>query len=97
MSYQFHVGMQVVCVDARIGRVIPRHDLTKGRIYTIRGIDPDRSGELGLYLEEVRLPNYPQSGEEISFAFWRFRPVKRTDISIFQQMLAPKPRVTENV
>jgi hypothetical protein len=87
----YHVGQKVICVRDDKGRVFPNLNvLTRGTIYTIRGlVDND-----GVLLEEVILPNYPYDPwkkHEVSFAIDRFRPVKTTDISIFTAMLAPSP------
>lgn len=79
----FHVGQQVVCVDDD-GTLL----LMKGRVYTI--VDIFQSlGDTYLALGGVVTETggrgwYPS----------RFRPVRKTDISIFTAMLQP---VTDKV
>lgn len=95
----FHVGQQVVCVDDtgwRVWRELSRP--VKGRIYTIRALslpclctDPN---ELGLLLEEIVNPTRLCLCGPTEDAFFsrRFRPVRKTDISIFTAMLNPSPK-----
>lgn len=86
----FHVGQRVVCINDANPRLFPFMGVSRGCVYTIRGID-DGSGELGLFLEEVKLPVPSGRKTEASFDATRFRPVKETDISIFTAMLNPTP------
>jgi hypothetical protein len=108
MSVEFHVGAQVVCLDDRYCPQEAGGHLMTGRIYTIRKIDParrfladdgvTRHEAVGLYFEEVtRL--YPGMSEgDPNDAPWgavRFKPVRKTDISVFTAMLTPT-KVTED-
>jgi hypothetical protein len=87
----FHLGQMVVakrrdgCGSLPPGG-LPRPILgqlpVNGQIYTIRGFDP-RGGD-GLYLEEVVMPNGPL-GYEWTFHRGNFRPVRKTDISVFRE------------
>lgn len=95
----FRVGQKVVCVDDSIGCWVKHKTLEAGRVYTIRGFDVvDVVGHPGVFLEEVINENYPPctrwSDIEISYRPERFRPVieRKTDISIFTEMLTPKQR-----
>jgi hypothetical protein len=92
MSYQFHIGQKVVYIyegprDLRYGERAP----IKGQIYTIRGF-PDAEA---MFLEEiVNKPNvYTDNGKLITRekGWFRssFRPLIKTDISIFEAMLVP--------
>lgn len=95
----FHVGQKVVCVETwspspgtgrgdEIGPI-------KGRIYTIRAlvVHPAHPGPHVL-LREIRndVVSYRSGRYEASFHARRFRHVvgRKTDISIFQQMITPK-------
>ena len=99
----FQIGQKVVCVKppcgCRYGPVLPE----SGGVYTIRAIEDDGDGPCVL-LAEVR--NTPQLcwldddsrvyGEP-NFEVWRFRPVKTTNIDVFQNLLAPAPSDVERV
>jgi hypothetical protein len=100
MSNEFYVGQEVVCVDDdAIAKYCIRgpiyvgdlDGLTKGNIYTIRAISLDPVCVCpALFLEQIVRSSL--FGEpEIGFASRRFRPVVKTDISIFTAMLAPSP------
>lgn len=89
----FRVGMLVVCVD---DGGFPSHAQrcalpVKGRIYTIRGIDPLDPELLSVFVEEIVNPHrfYSQGFKEPSFHHRRFRPAKRTSIEIFRKLVAP--------
>ncbi len=77
-----------------------------GEIYTIREIGmlhPIEKDVVCVLLEE--LVNDPLTVKltsqdwEPPFGAWRFRPlqVKKTSIEIFEKMLAPNPKILENV
>ena len=72
----FRVGQEVVCIDAKGVDAL----LTKGAHYRIRFISADY-----VYLVEV-------PGPSMGFFPSRFRPIVKTDISIFTAMLAPSPK-----
>lgn len=101
----FRVGQKVVCVDDEFPG--GRHpDLFGGGVYTITAIvdsngsyrgEIDRS-RAALLLKEVRDKYaWPGRGWTDRFRADRFRPLvaKKTDISIFQEML--KTKELENV
>lgn len=107
MSVEFHVGAQVVCVDDVYHTGEAGDHLERGRVYTIRKIDPAhpfvdtafRPVTLpGLWLEEARrvcpriIVGDPQ---DVAWSALRFRPVRKTDISVFTAMLTPT-KVTED-
>lgn len=81
----FQVGQQVVCVRADRSKKLKR-----GRIYTIdkivRGWAQGRL-QYGVAVCEVSMPQ-PYAG----FVKSRFRPVRKTDISVFTSMLVPAPK-----
>lgn len=85
MSYRdWHVGMKVVCVDAR--GCGPR--LVVGGIYTVRAMDAE-----WVYFEEPS--TFGIYGPNMAgYRYRRFRPVqeRKSDISIFTAML-DKPKV----
>ena len=93
MNCKLVVGQKVVCVDDKnYGResfVLGdgyAHGLRKGSVYTVRYIEPC------LFEEEVCFLHL----SEINEGVWnhnRFAPVieKKTDISIFQEMLTKTP------
>lgn len=93
----FHVGQQVVCIDdsqwrrdvvARWGIALP----SKGSVYTVCEIliGPS-SGEPCIRLEEIVNPlcDFAEGRGEAMFKARYFRPVRKTDISIFTAMLNP--------
>jgi hypothetical protein len=105
----FQIGQKVVCVNdgppSRCGEVINGYTvinemdgLKNGAVYTIRGFgicwDTQRPG---LFLNEIVRP-LDYDGTETPFDRRRFRPAvqRKTDISIFKEMLAPK-RIRELV
>lgn len=95
----FYVGQKVVCVDASPGRETGEVHLTKGKIYLIEGFDARRNDDdkPGLLLAGV--PHTIFDGPiPVGWDPNRFRPIteKKTDISIFTEMLNPK-KVEENV
>lgn len=102
MSYlDWHVGMKVVCIDipwpahaadcAAKGCRFPE----PGRIYTIREIGVAKDdGKVYVRLCEIvnpRVNQRPWPAGEPRFGARRFRPLvsRKTDISVFQQMLSP--------
>ena len=108
MSVEFHVGAQVVCLNDRYWPQEAGDKLEQGRVYTIRKIEPKvrfiaddgvtRHEAVGIYLEEaIRL--YPGMTEgdpnDAPWSVQRFKPVRKTDISVFTAMLTP-PKVTED-
>jgi hypothetical protein len=91
----FYAGQKVVCIARGpyqefrdLGFSVP----VRGGIYTIREIYIDPLVSLiGVRLEEIRNPHsalftFPA---EPGFCASEFRPVKETDISIFQKLLKP--------
>lgn len=107
MSVEFHVGAQVVCLDDVYHNGEAGDRLEKGRIYTIRKVDPahpfiDDNFVLvklpGLWLEEAHRVIPAINVGDPKDAAWgavRFRPVRKTDISVFTAMLTPT-KVTED-
>lgn len=101
-AMSFRVGQEVVCVDASIheewttpgpGDVIhPGLDgLEQGATYTIRGLYL-QDDCLCVQLEEIVRDYDLWLDCEVGFSAARFRPIVKTDISIFQAMLAPSPK-----
>ncbi len=92
----FHVGQRVVCVDDSPDWVYGKTFLTLNAVYTIADLSPyrrftiagGRSREsVGVRVAEIDISNFG--------AWWapeRFRPVveRKTDISIFTEMLTPR-------
>jgi hypothetical protein len=81
----FQVGQMVVCVDDSPGKIGhgPCH-LIKNNVYTIAGFYDTVQGPLGIAIEEV-----DPTGEKCLYDRRRFRPARKTDISVFQKFLAP--------
>lgn len=99
----FEIGQQVVCIKEGwfhpLLREVPNLPVL-GRIYTIRGFDVWNSQFF--FLEEIvnpKLPNDCAGGlVEPSFLIYHFRPVRKTDIGIFTEMLVPvQPKKLERV
>jgi hypothetical protein len=87
------IGDMVVCVDARPPLPDLVYPLVEGCVYTVRaftgthfGFGPNGEAleEPAIALEEVENPEH-----EYGFFLRRFRPVKRTDISVFREALNP--------
>lgn len=97
----FRVGQKVVRIEGGTFDLYPdERGPSEGEVVTIRHIEFCHDG-VGLAFEEYRNPHhYPdQKFPEAVFLAWRFRPVveKKTDISIFTEMLKPKQRETADV
>jgi hypothetical protein len=104
----FHVGQHVVCIDMtpRLDGLDPRYPDTVvpvlGGTYTVRDVfDAGPYGydaEAGILLVEVVNPVRPyisKCGPVECEQFWlafRFRPVCRTNIEVFEKMLVPVPQ-----
>lgn len=96
----FYIGQKVVCIDDSSNTFILKlhlrcwHHLKIGEVYTISGFDPE--GVDAVYLIEI--PELVISGWDfpVGWGVERFRPLveKKTDISVFQQMLQKVPEVT---
>jgi hypothetical protein len=81
----FEVGQQVVCVDNKPRDWRPFGDpLHVGGVYTVAGIT---LGGEGVLLHEA------VAGSPTGYWANRFRPVRKTSIEVFEQMLAPPPKV----
>lgn len=87
----FHIGQQVVCVDANRSDVGVEVPLVKNAIYTVSGFSTNYWGQTGLLLAEVGLPS-KLCGHHPAYRPERFRPVTKTDISIFTAMLVNAPQ-----
>lgn len=98
----FHVGQEVVYIGRGVripgkgngNEILP----VPGQKYTIRGFR-EHAFAPSIILEEIINP--PQlyncgdgAARILEFGFWlsSFRPIVKTDISIFQAMLAPTPK-----
>lgn len=99
----FYVGQKVVCVDGKLSAEYAAlaHDLnivmpTENSVYTIRDIVRDFIvGKEHCRLVEIKNPiiNWLiQESSEPAFSVSRFRPAveRKTDISVFTEMLTPK-------
>lgn len=94
----FRVGQKVVCIKKDTWNNIKHNETCPrfGEVLTVRCIDHDFEGAW-LRFEEIVNPliEYSCGLCEAHFRSDRFRPVieRKTDISIFQEMLAPNRRV----
>ncbi|GHC61755.1 CAP-Gly domain protein [Limoniibacter endophyticus] len=87
----FHVGQQVVCIDAAFKSVTIPQGLTEGQIYTLRWVGEFTTYVdgtfIGVRLEGVERGVDPTYGyEDPPFAARRFRPLVSDPISIFRQI-----------
>ncbi len=99
----FRVGQKVVCISGPIEAARGYNQEVQpaiGHVYTIRSIDDFDDAPphmphfgVGLLLEEITCPVHSGFGLECSFSS-RFRPIveRKTDISIFTEMLTPSPQ-----
>lgn len=104
-NLDYYIGAQIVCVDVNYQHMT---DLTvrSGRemypvldqIYTIRDIVTWLDTTISFHLEEI-VNETCFIGVEISFYQWHFKPVYKTDIGVFEQLLVPtsKKKVLEHV
>lgn len=92
----FHVGQLVCCIDDR--RYLPADGLVKGRVYVVQrtdapvlfDCDDGLESHQPVWLEgECRGPSC--GWPDTPFAAYRFRPLDDTRLSVFREMLAPKP------
>ncbi|MFT4183630.1 MAG: CAP-Gly domain protein [Rhizobium sp.] len=99
MSYDFHVGQKVVCIDDRFKHVSIDQLIRKGTIYTIRWV-----GEythyvdgtfIGVKLEEIHRGNDdgPEGygAADMPYRASRFRPLVKDRIASLRKLLAPGP------
>jgi hypothetical protein len=99
VSAEFDIGAQVVClksgwdVSPAAGGRFP----VKGDILTIREIiidnAPEKHDSIFFRFVEISNPIRIEFTGEISFARIYFRPVRKTDISIFEKHLVPLAKV----
>ena len=91
MEMTFRVGQKVVCVDAEPRAIWYRDVPKKGAIYTVAGtvVTPAiaERNEYGLLLKEITNCLHYHGAYDPK----RFRPIveRKTDISIFTEMLTP--------
>ena len=92
----FHIGQLVVCVeDCPIDTGDQSFTkLEKGRVYTIRDYVTDYVFSAGSH-DAIKLEEVVRNRWDDPYGALRFRPVRKTDISIFTDMLNPAP-VTED-
>ncbi|MEH7869256.1 CAP-Gly domain protein [Rhizobium laguerreae] len=99
MSYDFHVGQKVVCIDDKFKHVSIDQLIRKGEIYTIRWV-----GEythyidgtfIGVKLAEINRGNDdgPEGygAADMPYRATRFRPLVKDKISSLRKLLAPTP------
>ena len=94
----FEIGQRVICTNAKptsakrktLGEIYP----VEGQVYTIRETgripcNPHGEIEPGVHLEEIvnKPRGYVGGVAEVWFRASRFAPIKKTDISIFLEML----------
>ncbi len=94
----FHVGQQVICINAKVGfeQFI---EIKEGEVYTISWVGPfehyTQGSFIGVRLKGVARGVCPQFGyDNPPFAARRFRPLVRDKLSSFRGLLAGGP-VTE--
>ena len=95
----WYVGMEVVCIDNRPrGQKSNAPLLEVGKVYKIRAFDLNPPLVMSdilfgpcLYVEGITCGISALTGKELSFYWWRFKPVvkpkKEEDISVFQKIL----------
>lgn len=94
MSNNFRIGQRVVCVDDSPGFSSGERHLKAGQVYVISGMELVGNPGPGLYLVGVPLTTQYRCGTYRGWNPTRFRPLteRKTDISIFTEMLKPKPK-----
>jgi hypothetical protein len=108
MSVEMGVGTRVVCIrdDWRASPYGERQPY-RGEILTVRDVLPGPAGdplEDSLFLRFVEIVNPPHYAgcwgaeyDEATFSIEHFRPVRKTDISIFTELLEMPPLIVELV
>lgn len=96
----FHVGQKVVCVNNGNSLNTPNAKWRDGErpaigaVYTVRSIHLHEIGGQTLWLNEICRCDEAvrEYGPSVGYGSYRFRPVieRKTDISIFTEMLTPK-------
>lgn len=103
-TWQFHVGMEVVCIDGvQAGHSSMPFDLIEGQVYRIRWVGMTEryaDGEyLGVRLEGIDRGICPAWGDvDPPFRAKRFRPVEKDRLSSLRSLLAgngPAPSIEE--
>lgn len=101
----FEIGQQVVCIDDNFQDLLGRevncpHRPVRGQVLTIRGIHEwEFANLIGFTFYELRNPEPAGPGmpDEAAFLSDCFRPVRKTDISIFTKMLTPSGQRLRNM
>jgi hypothetical protein len=91
----FQIGQQVVCVKGYVPELMPKVFLEAhprlpkdNEIFTIRDIQNFWDGKhLGLCFEEIISSAVVGNDWEQAFSSKHFKPIRKTDISIFEGML----------
>jgi len=97
----FEIGQQVVCVyegpwiDCVTWESPPGPVPYARGVYTIAGIELCDFGRVGLAFEEL-IWSRP-SGGRATFDSTCFRPVRKTSIEVFREILVKPPKVLERV
>lgn len=88
---QFHVGQDVICVDAKFDRVTIPQGITEGQVYRLRWVGLYKSyvdGDfLGVRLEGVERGVCPTYGhDDPPFAARRFRPLVNNPMQFLREL-----------
>ena len=78
----FQVGQKMCCVDDSLTCLGYKTRLVKGAVYTVQSVNRHTGG-----VTLVEVPTSILIGHNLFFRRGRFRPVVKTDISIFTKML----------
>jgi hypothetical protein len=83
------IGVQVVCLadDWTLLVTVPTVKPRKDQVLTVREINKFDDGGIGLLFEELRNPIDPKWNSELHFDIGHFKPVKKTSIECFTDML----------
>lgn len=101
MSWDFHVGMLVQCVDDKVplagGGVVKDANIMEGQIYKVRWVGMAHLYPVGDYFG-VKIDGVdskfgePWGVPDAPYAARRFRPLVTDPLAVFRGMLAPKPK-----
>ena len=90
----FDIGKQVVCVKTFTGEELERRGIRvslrlpkENEIFTIRDIHDYGIFGLGFLFEEFVSPSDPIFNKEYSYLSNHFRLIRKTDISLFEDIL----------
>ena len=92
MTYHFHAGQQVQCIDDKFKNVANPQGIKEGEIYTIRRVGPYRTyvdGDyIGVWLQGIERDCETYGHRDVPYAARRFRPLVSDPLGFARAILA---------